>query len=240
MIQNLEGIVLRKREYGEKDLMLTVLSNSGDRLDLVVKGANLPHSKRRGHLEIMNLIQGTTYQGTHNLYLQNVQVKNSYTHLKENVDLIFRLSIFLEIVERSLLPKDPHPEIYILLKETLESLNKEIQTFLPEAALIKLAHLLGFLPSFKHCNACHESLREDAHWDAAAGTLACSNCKKPEHRHFPLKYCKAFEFFRAASAEECQKIHLQKEEEQTLRDWIPHFFTLHLDRPLKSLALQLH
>jgi recombinational DNA repair protein (RecF pathway) len=32
MIQNLTGILLRKREYGEKDLMLTVLC-TGERLD---------------------------------------------------------------------------------------------------------------------------------------------------------------------------------------------------------------
>ena len=99
MIQNLSGIILRRREYGEKDLMLTVLSCAGDRLDLVVKGANIPNSRRRSHLELMNLIEGTTYQSTHNLYLQNVQVKDSFTHLKENVNLVFRLAVFLEILE---------------------------------------------------------------------------------------------------------------------------------------------
>ncbi|MEK9159186.1 MAG: DNA repair protein RecO [Patescibacteria group bacterium] len=238
MIQNLTGILLRKREYGEKDLMLTVLSCTGERLDLVIKGANIPNSRRRAHLELMNLIEGTTYQSTHHLYLQNVQVKNSFTHLKENVSLVFRLAIFLEILEHALQSKDPQPEIYALLLETLQNLNANPNPFLPEAALIKLAHLLGFLPSFKQCNLCHEALEDIAHWDQEAGTLSCTGCRKTHHRPLELKYRKAFEFFRHASAEQCSKVQLQAHEAETLREWIPSFFSLHLDRPLKTLQVQ--
>ncbi len=239
MIQNLTGIILRKRTFGEKDLIITVLSSFGERSELVVKGANLPKSRRRAHLELMNLVQGTTYQGSHHVYLQNVHVKNSFTHLKENVSTVLRLTIFLEILERGLMEKDAQPEIFALLAETLESLNKRSHPFLPEAALIKLAHLLGFLPSFKQCNACHLTLEEEAHWDQEAGTLSCTNCRKDHHRPLPLKYRKAFEFFRRASTEDCRKVQLQEEEADTLREWIPSFFTLHLDRPLKSLQVQL-
>lgn len=239
MIQNLTGIVLRRREFGEKDLILTLLNDQGERVEAVVKGANLPQSRRRAHLELMNLVKGTTYQGTHHLYLQNVQTKNSFTHMKENLSLVLRLSIFLEILDRGLMEKDSQVEIYELLEETLHSLNKEPHPFLTEAALIKLAHLLGFLPSFKQCNACHLNLEEEAHWDEAAGTLSCTKCRKEHHRPLPLKYRKAFEFFRRASTEDCRKVHLDEEEADTLREWIPGFFSMHLDRPLKSLQVQL-
>jgi DNA repair protein RecO (recombination protein O) len=239
MIQNLEGIILRKREYGESDLMLTILAANGERLDTVVKGANVPSSRRRAHLEPMNWIEGSTYQSARHLYLQNVAVKNSFMHLKENVDLVFRLAVFLEILERGLQAKDPQPEIYALLKETLESLNTAPHSFLTEAALIKQAHLQGFLPSFKQCGACHSVFEDQAHWDAEAGTLACMSCRRAHHRPLPLKYCKAFEFFRRASTEDCRKVQLLSEEAELLREWIPSFFSLHFDRPLKSLQVQL-
>ncbi|MFA5788854.1 MAG: DNA repair protein RecO [Candidatus Gracilibacteria bacterium] len=219
--------------------MLTVLSSKGERLDLVVKGANIPSSRRRAHLELMNLIEGTTYQSAHNLYLQNVQVKNSFTHLKENVNLVCRLAVFLEILERNLQPKDLQVEIYTLLEETLQSLNRSPHLFLPEAALIKLAHLLGFLPSFKQCGACHQNIEGEAHWDQEAGTLSCTGCCKEHSRPLPLKYRKAFEFFRRASTEDCCKVELQIEEATVLREWIPGFFSLHMNRPLKSLQVQL-
>jgi DNA repair protein RecO (recombination protein O) len=239
MIQNLRAIVLRKREYGEKDLMLTVLTDAGERMEVVVKGANLPASRRRAHLESMNLIEGSIYKSTHHQYLQSVQVKNSFMRLKESVDGVLRLSVFLEILDRGLQEKNPEPQIYTLLEETLQSLNTAPHAFLPDIALIKLAHLLGFLPSFKHCNACHQSIEAEAHWDQSAGTLACPACRNEGCRPLPLKYRKAFEFFRCASTEECRKILMQKDEAQLLREWIPSFFSLHLDRPLKSLSVSI-
>lgn len=238
MISNLTGIILRKQDWGDKDLRLTVLSETGERLELIVKGANLPGSKRRAHCELMNLIEGTVYQSTKNLYLQNVQAKNSFLHFKENIDHVFRLSVFLEILDRCLQPQEPEASVYALLHETLLHLNQASNPFIPEVAMIRLAHILGFLPSFKNCHSCHEAILEEAHWNQEAGTLACKDCRTHEGRSLPLKYRKAFEFFRNARLEECERVQLSTEETQILREWIPNFFSVHLDRPLKSLQVQ--
>lgn len=238
MISKLTGIILRKKEWGEKDLRLTILSEEGERLELILKGANLPNSKRRAHCELMNLIEGTVYKGTQQLYLQNPEVKNSFFKFKENVDAVFRFSVFLEILDRCLQAEELEASVYKLLHETLIQLNEEPNLFLPEAAMIRLAHILGFLPSFKNCHSCHEIISEEAHWDEDAGTLSCANCKTKLCRSIPLKYRKAFEFFRTADSAACQKVQIKTEEAQVLREWIPSFFSAHLDRPLKSLQVQ--
>ena len=244
MTKNLTGIVLRTRTWGETDLLVSVLSSEGERLDLVAKGAGGPRSKRRSHLEGINWIRGTVYESTKRAYLQNVQTENSFIHVKAHPNLVFRLAVFIEILEKTFRPENPHPEIYELFLETLNALNtpeahlKNSHPLLPEVALVKLAHLLGFLPSFKNCAHCHQSLTKTAHFDHEAGTLACGDCRKAQHRSFPIKYCKAFEFFRHASSADCQKITLEPEEHETLREWIPGFFSLHLDQPLKSLQVQ--
>ncbi len=238
MIKNFTGIVLCTRDWGETDLLVSVLSSEGERLELVAKGAGGPRSKRRSHLEGMNWIRGTVYESAKRSYLQNVQTENSFLRVKEEPGLVFRLAVFIEILEKTLRPNNAHPEIYQLFLETLQTLNKESHPLLVEVALVKLAHLLGYLPSFKNCAHCHRGLTETAHWDHEAGTLACSDCRKSHHRSFPLKYCKAFEFFRHASSTDCQKITLQPEEHETLREWIPGFFSLHLEKPLKTLQVQ--
>lgn len=239
MITNLTGIILRTREWGEKDLLVTVLSSDGERMDLVAKGAAVPGSRRRGHLEGMNLIRGTIYHSAHHPYLQSPQAECSFSELKNNIDRILRVSVFLEILEKSMQEENHQPEVYDLLLETLQDLNqKDAHAFIPEVALIKLAHLLGFLPSFKQCGHCHRTLEEDAHWDHDAGTLACADCSNNHHPSFPLKYCKAFEFFRRAPSSECQKVTLLPEEHETLKEWIPGFFSPHLEKPLKTLRVQ--
>ena len=242
MIKNFSAIILRTRDWGEKDLLVCALSENGERLDLIAKGAGGPRSKRRSHLESMNAVRGTIYESKGRAYLQTVQTENSFLQVKQEPCLVFRLAVFVEILEKTLRPEHAHPEIYPLFLETLESLNEKNRrassAILVEVALVKLAHILGYLPSFKNCAHCHEGLTKTAHWDHEAGTLACANCRKASHRSFPIKYCKAFEFFRHASTENCRKIYLKDDEAETLREWIPGFFSLHLNQPLKSLQVQ--
>ena len=254
MIKNFSAIILRTRDWGEKDLLVCALSQDGERLDLIAKGAGGPRSKRRSHLESMNAVRGTIYESKGRAYIKTVETENSFLRVKQEPCLVFRLTVFVEILEKTLLPEHAHPEIYPLFLETLESLNEKnhplltegelpknrraSDTILVEVALVKLAHVLGYLPSFKNCAHCHEGLTKTAHWDHEAGTLACANCRQANHRSFPIKYCKAFEFFRHASTENCQKVFLQPDEAETLREWIPSFFSLHLKQPLKSLQIQ--
>jgi DNA repair protein RecO (recombination protein O) len=235
---NFTGIILRKRPFMEKDLIITILTKSGHRHDLIAKGAN-GKSRRKNHLELMNLVKGTFYEGKTNAYLQDIQCQKSHSNLKENLETCLRMHLILEIIEKTILEEDPHPEIFELLQNTLASSNQENpHPLTPEIALTQLAHHLGFLPNFKECSSCHEEITEDnAGWDPTHNTLHCPECLATHHRSFPLKYRKAIEFFRTAHRSDHQKIAIQDDEHKVLQDFIPNLFTRHLSKPLKSLSL---
>ena len=237
-LKNIKAVILKKREFMENDLIVVVLNDEGKRMDLVVKGAQNSGSRRKNHLELMNLISGTLYQGKTHLYLQSVRAEKSFHHLKSKFERIMKLSLMMEIIEKSVLENDPHPEIYELLLASLHTSNqKEINEASQEAALIKLAHYLGFLPNFKNCSLCHRALSEDqALWDQNAGTLSCSTCGKEHLSLLPLKYRKALDFFSKAPESECKKVILNAEELHALREFIPGLFLAHLDKPLKTLT----
>jgi DNA repair protein RecO (recombination protein O) len=235
---SITGIILKKRIFMESDLFVTILCDDGNRVECLVKGAN-GKSKRRSHLDLMNQIQGQVYQSKNYLYLQEVRTKKSFSTLKQNLEMIMRMQVIFEIIECSVQPEDPHLEIYTLLFSTLNELNNKIvHSFTPDIALIKLAHYLGFLPSFKNCGLCHEEIQsDDGRFDQDAGTFLCRLCAKENHIHIPLKYRKAMEFFRVANKEDCERIHLELEEEKSIQALLPSLFTSHLSRPLKSLSI---
>ena len=62
-LKNITAIVLNKRDFMESDLFLTLLDDEGKRFEVLVKGAGSQKSRRRRHLERMNLIKGTLYEG---------------------------------------------------------------------------------------------------------------------------------------------------------------------------------
>lgn len=243
---NLTGIIIHKRNFMEADLILTVLTEEGTKIELLAKGAS-GRSRRKSHLELMNQIEGTFYEGKTHAYLQSVQCKTSFNNLKKDLQLILQMHIVLEIINKTVPENDPQPEVYKLLNETLTSLNQiDPHELTTEITLIKLANLLGLLPNFKECSSCHKFLTEDeAQWDKEHSTVFCSSCFENadisdlanNYQHIPLKYRKAVEFFRVASQEQYKKVTLKPEEKHELKTLVPHLFTKHLGAPLKSLAI---
>ncbi|MBU0981083.1 DNA repair protein RecO [Patescibacteria group bacterium] len=231
------AIIIKKRDFLESDMIVTLLGSDGMRFEAIAKGALNGTSRRKNHIEIMNLISGTFFRSKNHIYLQTVQCESSFPTLKKNLEQIFSLSYILEIIEKTILENDPHPEIYSLLLETLTQANKEeISPNLIESTLIKLAKHLGFLPSFKSCSSCHKTLDEDtASWDPNSGTLHCASCGKEHFLHMPLKYRKALDFFQKAPRSECEKVFVNSEEKNVLKAFIPKLFESHMDSPLKSL-----
>ncbi len=236
-IQNIEGIILRKREFMENDLIITLLDTGGEFFELICKGARSQNSKRKGQIEAMNLINGTAYKSTSHLYLQSMNCISSFSNIKDDYNKILEAQLLLEIISKTIQPNDPHPEVYTLLLETLESMNREDHPLNLSFAITKLAHHLGYLPSFKNCGACHSKLEEDnAVWSRENGVIFCVNCRQNE-TPIPLKYRKAFEFFRIASREDASKISVSPEEKNILLNYIPNIFHSHMDRPFKCLDL---
>lgn len=239
-IQNFTGIIIKKRQFMEADLIITVLCNDGMPQELIAKGASNGKSRRKNHIELMNLVSGTFYEGKTHTYLQDIACKNSFHKLKENLDLIMKGQVMLEIIQKAVLHSDPHKAIYDLLETTFQDLNQDLPHALTyEAALTKLAHHLGFLPNFKECSTCHSQITEDeAKWDPSQNTLYCKNCAMAQHRSFPLKYRKALEFFRHSESSDLGKISIQEDEHRILQEFLPNLFLTHFGQPLKTLSYE--
>lgn len=222
----------------ESDLIITVLFDSGLAHELIAKGAGNGKSRRKSHIELMNLISGTFYEGKSNAYLQAIECQNSFHRLKENLETIMKTQLMLEIIQKTVLHSDPHPAIYELLHDTLQNLNqKSPHQLIHEIALTKLAHHLGFLPNFKECSSCHIHITEDnAKWDPGHNTLYCKHCAHTQHRAFPLKYRKALEFFRKSESKDLNKITIREDEHQILQEFLPNLFSIHFGQPLKTLS----
>lgn len=236
MIKNVTGIVIKQKQWGERDLLVSLLSDEGERLDLVVKGAGDGKSKRKNHIELMNRIKGTVYDNPRHAYLQTVECEESFFHLKQNFERVFQVYVLLEVIEQSTLPENADPQLYELLEATLTHLNqKSVSSLGAEIGLVKWGEALGILPSFRVCGECHKGLADCAHWNHDKQVVLCQDCTSPHCEELPLKYRKALEFFKSASFQECSAIVFQEEEIFKLRELIPYLLRGHLERPLKSL-----
>lgn len=223
-IRNVRGIVIKTRPFMENDMCVAVITEEGEKLDLIVKGARSKTSRRKGHLELLNFISATVYESKHNSYLQTVRCENPFFHLKNSYFNIFSICRMIEIINSRVLEEDLQPEIYDLLLETMNLLNSEKSHFFTvDFALLKLADILGHLPSYKNCGTCHR-IEERMYMSESSNALNCENCKHPADAAIELKYRKAMEFFREAGLSALQKISLSEEESEFLKNIIEKLF----------------
>lgn len=222
-IKNIRGIVIRTRPFMENDLCAAILTEEGEKLDLIVKGVRAKNSRRKGHLELLNLVSGTVYESKHNSYLQTVRCENSFHHLKDSYCDVFSIYRLIGIINSRVLEEDPQPAIYKLLLETLDLMNcKKTHLFTVDFALIKLADMLGHLPSYKNCGGCHRA--ENQMYLSGGNSVHCVDCKNPEDAPIALKFRKAMEFFRTRSMSALQKISITEEESEILTNIIGKLF----------------
>ncbi len=225
--QNLQAIVLNRKSWNDQDLWVQLLSSKGERVECIAKGAASPTSRRKAHLDPLSLGQFTLYNSGKNLYLQSAQIEESFTCLKENLDLSLEAQSLLFIVEKILPSEDAcHEEIFISVLQALRDYNqKETSPLIWEKCMTQIAHQMGFLPSFKECSQCHQNILEDtAKWHSENQTLYCQNCSPAGTDDLPLKYRKALEFLKRPSQKPEIQLFLQPEEKQTLRRFLPQFF----------------
>lgn len=224
--RNIHGIVLQKRIFLESDLFLTVLSEEGEKIEFLVKGAN-GRSKRRSHIELLNVISGSCYQGSRHLYLQEVRCENSFWRLKEDLDRILDSQEVISWLCQQVHAESPHPEIYEQLLDFLQELNqKEPRALSKEIVLLQLSHQLGFLPNFKECSECHRTiLDEETPWNSEQGTLHCKSCQPELTEHLALKYRKAIEFLKEHRLGNLPSLKWEDSERQALKNLVQNLIT---------------
>lgn len=151
-IYTTEAIVLRRKNTGEADRIITVMTPSLGKLRVLAKGVRKMASRRAGHLELFQTVRVTLHHGK---MFDLITEASATTHGFSDVGLsqMTRAYYVAELVDQLLPETQEHEDVYLLLRETLLSIQQELN----EAKLsqsvylfaLELLWLLGFLPRDK-------------------------------------------------------------------------------------------
>jgi DNA repair protein RecO (recombination protein O) len=144
---NFTGVVISRTNFGEADRFVTFYTLEMGKITLRAKGIRKITSKRAGSLELFNLVKASAVSGRGQSFtLTEVQLLDSYSTWKNQigrVNLAYQVS---EAVARLTPDSEPHPEVFNLLTEYLESIpffgtdwQKRTSDF-----LLRLLVILGF------------------------------------------------------------------------------------------------
>ena len=144
--------MLRRRDAGESDRRLTLLTLEEGKIDAVAKGARKSGSRLAGSSEPLMVTELQLAPGKKNLFITQAQPHTSFPGLRKDYErLTFALAL-LEVCDAILPYHEPFPEAYELLASCLESLQSHEK---PRVAFVwvQLAFmkLTGFVPQLAEC-----------------------------------------------------------------------------------------
>ncbi len=142
-----EGIVLSRKNFGEADRILVVLSKDFGKISLIAKGIRRIKSKKRGHLEIFSKVKFSAIRGHGMDIMLEASTLNDFAGVRINLNKISLAYYFCEVVNK-ITHEDGHPStVYSLLSTALVEL--EVTTELKKLRLKYIYDLLtnmGYWP----------------------------------------------------------------------------------------------
>lgn len=182
-------LVLRRRDYGDADRILTVLMPDKGRRELIAKGVRKTTSRKAGHLELFSHAGVLVAQArTWDIITEAVTVE-SFRHLREDLDAIGRAANVAELVDAFATGDEDNRPLWDLALGTLEELDHDAAApgRLDRAALLQwftlhLLSLAGFQPQLFRCLSCDEELEPVTNFiSLSEGGVFCPRCA-PAHK----------------------------------------------------------
>lgn len=180
-IQKAEAIVLHRRRQGETSKIVTLYTREFGRLMLMAKGSRGTRSKYLGTLETFNHISIVFYRKEERglQYLSQASILSPLVRLHGHLGRIALASIPCEIIDKSEIGDQPHPQQFQLLLDTLTALDANDGGLrnIVRAFLLQFAVLAGFQPQLDACRFCGRLEADSVNYFLLRdGSYSCAAC----------------------------------------------------------------
>ncbi|MEE8416596.1 MAG: DNA repair protein RecO [Desulfobacterales bacterium] len=178
------AILLRRIDYGDYDLIITLFTFDEGKISVIAKSAKKSTKRFSGVLEIFSVLNVVyrTSQRKGLPVLQAAALKHPFQHIRENIKKTAYASYWAELINQWLEEGEKQIQLYLLFQQVLENLD---QDHLPEETLsilfqMRFMKLSGFYPNLEHCSVCQmemEKMRNNRiTFDLVKGGLLCEKC----------------------------------------------------------------
>lgn len=139
-----EGIVLKRRNLGEADRILTVFTYQKGKISVLAKGVRRITSRRAGNVELLNRVSMFLYQAKTFLMLTEAVSLDTYQKLKEDLTLSAYAFHIIELVDKLTAENQENKVLYEHLVNVLQRLSRHPRQILGRAFEVKILSNLGF------------------------------------------------------------------------------------------------
>lgn len=173
------GVVLRARNLGEADRIVTLFTAEHGKRDAVAKGVRRQKSHLGGRFEFANEVCLTMHRGRNLDVIVSAEIVREHWRFIVEPPAFAAASAIAEMVDGFCEPDLPVPAVYALLTGALGAVagRDDPLAVLPRFSLL-LLDALGLAPPLEACVRCGAVLKRGAWLDAEQGGLAGPECRE--------------------------------------------------------------
>lgn len=175
------AIVLRGRNLGEADRILTLLTLERGKLDAVAKGVRRGSSRLSGRLELLSEVDASFHRGRSLEIITGAEPVTQHWQRLVTPEAFATANLVAELVDGFCEPELPLPEVYKLVRGVTAAIARSADppSVIPRFEL-RLLDELGLAIPLEFCVHCQRGLNEEAVVDLGAGALSCTSCLRPD------------------------------------------------------------
>jgi len=235
-----EGIILRHREWGEADRLLTIYTRELGKISAIAKGVRKPRSRKGGHLEPFMRSNLLLARGRTFYILTQAEAIDIYNTLREDLTLLGIASYMAELTDRFLYDEEENRSLYRILKQSLERLDRsEDPDLVSHYFEIRLLDQVGFRPQLFHCAQCESEIQpEDQFLSPKQGGALCPSCgaRADEARPISMQALKYLRHFQRSSFQDAARAQITGRLNAEIENLMYYYLTYVLERKLNSPA----
>ena len=241
-----EAVVLRRRDMGETDRILTLYTPHQGKLNAIAKGVRRPSSRKAGHLELFTHSQLLVARGRNLDIITQAEVIHAFRELRENLDRVTYAHYVVELLDRFASEGQENPPAFRLLVEALGRLCEAQDLPLTVRHYeLRLLGLEGYQPQFFRCLECGELVQPVTNYfDPEKGGLLCPRCGEgllgrrgvPSRvRPVTVNTLKVLRYLQTHDYAESSRLRLKTHTHRDVEALMLHYITYILERSLKSV-----
>lgn len=234
-----EAIVLKRRNFGEADRLLTLYTREFGKMPAIAKGARKPQSRKTGHVELFMRSQFMLAEGRDLHIITQAEMVDAYQALREDLVRTTYASYAVELLDRFTVEEDVNQDIYQLLSQALAWLGGAEDIRLPTRTYeLRLLGLTGFQPQLFQCVSCDEPIQEqDQFFSADLGGVLCPNCRAADRSAKPTSAIavKVLRYLQTRPWDTVKTLQLKRPLHAELETIMHYYLTHILERNLKSV-----
>ncbi|MDD2497906.1 MAG: DNA repair protein RecO, partial [Desulfitobacteriaceae bacterium] len=181
-IYSVEALILRARDYGEADKILTLYTREQGKVSAIAKGVRKPKSRLRGGVQPFSHSRVLLYRGPSLDTVTQAEAVQAFAPLREDLTFLSYASYLVELLECAVPEREPHEGIFRLAVNCLELFPEGDPELVARLFEMRLIYYLGYQPYLIGCMKCGGTLEAGPFYlDPGIGGLVCRKCSLDPH-----------------------------------------------------------